>query len=40
MGTFVIDLAPAVTDITAAGIAILAVVVLIFGLKRVMRLVR
>jgi len=35
MGTFVIDLAPALTDIVAAGTAILAVVVVIYGLKQV-----
>ena len=35
MGTFVIDLAPALTDITAAGVAVLAVVVVIFGFKQV-----
>jgi len=38
MGTFVIDLAPALTDVVAAGTAILAVVVVIFGLKKVMGL--
>ena len=38
MGTFVIDLAPALTDVVAAGTAIVAVVVVIFGLKKVMGL--